>query len=367
MLGKNAGDAEMTVEEFLKGKVSFWKFSKLLMQIYQKEEPLSQRLIRKLTEYNGDEGKERIARKVRNWMHDRNLPQNREELFKICFALELDEKSADMVLGIAAESGIHYRNARELVYAYSLRKGMDYPEAAECAKRLGVDMLNGFSGRAEVRNLCAEFPAEALTGHIRSRFDRIKSEKDLQNFFEVHREKFGIQHRTAYRKFRKMLESLLCPSQGEGLLPNEQDYSIKKVVEQYLRMGVPYDRRSGGYTQLQRTLKQHWPSAKSICEMCSGKADVDRKTLLLLYLATEGEGGTEISEPGSVMEHQRRMDLMLAQCGMPALNIHCPFDYLILLAVRKEEEDDFISGRMEKMLRKIFNTERPAAYLVTGE
>lgn len=77
MLGKNAGDAEMTVEEFLNGKVSFWKFSKLLMQIYQKEEPLSQRLIRKLTEYNGDEGKERIARKVRNWMHDRNLPQNR--------------------------------------------------------------------------------------------------------------------------------------------------------------------------------------------------------------------------------------------------------------------------------------------------
>ena len=66
-------------------------------------------------------------------------------------------------------------------------------------------------------------------------------------------------------------------------------------------------------------------------------------------------------------EHQRRMDLMLAQCGMPVLNIHCPFDYLILLAVRHEEEDDFISSRMEKLLRKIFDTDCPAAYIATGE
>ena len=230
MLGKNAGDAEMTVEEFLKGKVSFWKFSKLLMQIYQKEEPLSQRLIRKLTEYNGDEGKERIARKVRNWMHDRNLPQNREELFKICFALELDEKSADMVLGIAAESGIHYRNARELVYAYSLRKGMDYPEAAECAKRLGVDMLNGFSGRAEVRNLCAEFPAEALTGHIRSRFDRIKSEKDLQTFLRFTEKNSGYSIGRHIGSSGRCWSPFSAPRRGMGCSRMSRITVLKKLL-----------------------------------------------------------------------------------------------------------------------------------------
>lgn len=364
---KNAGKTGLSVEEILNGKVSFWKFSKLLEQIYQDAEPLSQRLIRKLSEYDKDEERERTARKVRNWLHDRNLPQNREELFKICFALGLDEKSADAVLGITAESGIHYRNARELVYAFSLRNGMDYPEAAACVKRLGADMIPETAGRTEATESCTLLPEEELTGHIRSRFARIKSEEDLKNFFEIHRDKFGIQHRTAYRKFRKMLESLLHPTQEGGLLPDEHDYSVKKVVEQYLRMGVPYQKKSGGYTQLQKTIKQHWPSAKSIHEMYSGKTDVNRKTLLLLYLALEGEAETEISESGSVMEHQRRMDLMLAQCGMPILNIHCPFDYLILLAVRQETEDDFISSRMEKMLRKIFDTDCPAAYIATGE
>ena len=365
MLGKNTGKTGVSVEEVLNGNVSFWKFSELLEQVYQKEEPLSQRLIRKLAEYDGDPGRERTARKVRNWMHDRNLPQNREELFKICFALGLDEKSTDAVLGITAESGIHYRNARELVYAFSIRNGMDYPEASECVERLGADRLSETSGQAGSKDPRAALHEEELTGHVRSRFARIKTEEDLKNFFGIHREKFGIQHRTAYRKFRKMLESLLRPAQEEGLLPNEQDYSVKKVVEQYLRMGVPYEKKSGGYTQIQRAIKQHWPSARSIHEMYSGKTDVDRKTLLLLYLATEGE--TEACEPGKVREHRRRMDLMLAQCGMPVLNIHCPFDYLILLAVRQEGEDEFISSRMEKMLRKIFDTDCPAAYIAAGE
>ena len=104
---KNARKSGLSVEEILNGKVAFWKFSKLLEQIYQDAEPLPQRLIRKLAEYDKDEGRERTARKVRNWLHDRNLPQNREELFKICFALGLDEKSAAVVLGITEEIGIH--------------------------------------------------------------------------------------------------------------------------------------------------------------------------------------------------------------------------------------------------------------------
>ena len=101
--GRMPEKQEMTVEEILKGKVSFWKFSKLLdanlsgsRASATKADPEAGRI------RQGDEGRERTARKVRNWLHDRNLPQNREELFKICFALGLDEKSADVVLGIAA-------------------------------------------------------------------------------------------------------------------------------------------------------------------------------------------------------------------------------------------------------------------------
>ena len=203
-----------------------------------------------------------------------------------------------------------------------------------------------------------------ITSYIRSRFEHIQSEEALWEFLEMHQNKFGQQNRTAYRKFRKMLNYLLHPSSEEDLLPDEQEYSIRKVVDQYLRMGVPYEKKSGRYTPLQREIKQHWPSAKTIYEMCSGKLDVDRKTLLLLYLATEGEGDSDGADMRSLSEHRRRMDLMMAECGMPVLNVHCPFDYLILLAVNCRGEDDFIGYRMEKIIRKIFDSDKPAAYLL---
>ena len=361
MAYKYTGKTEGSLDDFLNGNVIFWRFSRLLKELYQGEEPLTRRLTRKLTEYNSDEDGERTARKVRNWMHDRNLPKNREEVFKICFALELDEQRAETLLGITVERGIHYRNPREVIYAYCLRSKEDYPEAVRKVREINASV------EKEMMPACiykeTETTAE-ITGYIRSRFEHVRSEAELREFLEMHRRKFGSQNRTAYRKFRKMLNYLLHPSSEEDLLPDEQEYSIRKVVDQYLRMGVPYEKKSGRYTPFQREIKQHWPSAKTIYEMCSGKLDVDRKTLLLLYLATEGEGDSDAVDTRSISEHRRRMDLMLAECGMPVLNVHCPFDYLILLAVDQNGEEDFIGYRMERMLRKIFDADKPAAYLL---
>lgn len=302
---KYTGKTEGTIDDFLKGNVTFWKFSRLLKELYQGEEPLARRLTRKLTEYNSDEDGERTARRVRNWMHDRNLPKNREEIFKICFALELDEQRAETLLGITVERGIHYRNPRELIYAYCLRRKGDYPEAVKKVREINIPVEKKEMPACTYKE--NETTAE-ITGYIRSRFDHVRSEDELREFLEIHREKFGLQHWTAYRKFRKMLNYLLHPSSGDDFLPDEQEYSIRKVVDQYLRMGVPYEKKSGRYTQLQREIKQHWPSAKTIYEMCSGKLDVDRKTLLLLYLATEGEVDTDAADMRSISEHRRRME-----------------------------------------------------------
>ena len=112
------------VEALLAGKAGLWSFSHLLCQVYKGDLPLAVFLTERLTEYEGGKEREKTARKVRNWLHDRNLPQNREEAFKICFALELDEEQAEEILGMTVESGIHYRNPEELAYAYCLRKGI---------------------------------------------------------------------------------------------------------------------------------------------------------------------------------------------------------------------------------------------------
>ena len=47
-----------------------------------------------------------VRRKVRNWMNGRNLPTEREDVFRICFALELDQGQSDRMLSLLTDQGI---------------------------------------------------------------------------------------------------------------------------------------------------------------------------------------------------------------------------------------------------------------------
>ena len=112
-------------------------------------------------------------------------------------------------------------------------------------------------------------------------------------------------------------------------------------------MGIPYEKKNASKSRLLRLIKKYWPSPRSVQKWQAGKQDVNRKTLLILYLATEGMG-IEIPEDRFVEEHFRRINLMLSDCGMALLNLHNPFDYLVLQCLHLEDEDDFMSRRMER-------------------
>ena len=358
-------DISQTVE-FLEKKVRYWSFSELLNKVYDGTEPIQTRLIKKMSEYEGVEDCDKVARKVRNWMHDRNLPGNREEMFKICFALQLDLKKTERLLGATVDNGIHYRNPRELIYGFCLKKGEDYPKAREMAEKLwGEELPSGtLEYQEKLKDTCEDEDCSKMTSSIRNKFKRLETEKDLETFLKEYRTCLGFHHNTAYRKFMIMLQYLLFPKMENEGLPMEKDYSVDRVVKEYLRMGMPYDKKSSGYTRLQKEIKRHWPTAKTINEMCRRKIDVDRKTLLLLYLATEGMIVTEKEDRDKwVAMHRRRIDLMLTECGMAVLDLHSPFDYLIMQAVRQENEEEFMSLRMEWMLRKLFSEKRCTAYI----
>lgn len=354
------GQETATVEDFIIGTARVSSFSSLLCEVWKGEESLAVHLTEQLTEYEGGKDREKTARKVRNWMHDRNLPKNREEVFKICFALNLDEEQAEKILGMTAESGIHYRDPGELIYAFCLRGGIGYIQAVSMKEEFCREIFpEGFP----IKETAGQDDRQLhLTGYVRQRFQRVTTEDELRSFLESSKERFGRYHNTAYRKFRRMLDCLIRPENFESGLPEDQSYSIRKVVEEYLRMGIPYERRLGGYTRIQREIKQHWPSAKSIYEMCARKTDVDRKTLLLLYLATEGENELQTEEMRTMDEHHRRIDLMLSECGMPRLNMQSPFDYLVIQAIRGADEEDFIGLKMERMIRRIFAGKRVEMY-----
>lgn len=372
-MGKEKTDVEKAVE-FLEKEVKPWSFSKLLKELYKGEESLYRILVEKLSQYEYGEGQKKgvvspgISRKVRNWLHDRNQPGNREELFKICFALKLTEKEAGMLLGATAENGIHYRNPRELIYAFCLRMEEDYSYARKLADRLlgeEVPLLGTLAYQQALRRQQGKENPEIKTASMRDEFKRLKSQEELLDFLREKRESFGIHHNTAYRKFMVMLEYLAKPGNDNPYVPEEREYSVETVVEEYLRMNIPYGRKLGRYSRLQKEIKKHWPTPRTINEMKNRKLDVDRKTLLLLYIATEGmvlERGDSKWED-YVKEHYRRINLMLTECGMSLLNLHSPFDYMVIQSIRAAGEEENMGLRMERMLCRLFQKNDKIAYI----
>lgn len=283
-----------------------------------------------------------VRRKVWNWMNGRTLPTEREEVLRICFALELPLEQADRMLTLLTDQGIHYRNLWEVVCAYCLRQGLPYGEA----KRL-MEQLRPSGSRER------GYPA---TQAIRQDFQSVRGEEDLFSFVARHRESLGTHHNTAYRYFCTMLALLT----GEAL-EGEQTYSMEYVADEYLRLNVPKEKKTGRYTDVQKLVKKNWPSPRSIKAMKSRAEDVDRKTLLLLYLVTEGTWGDEYDEldeayiqPEEILvAHCRRMNKMLMECGMRRIDPRSVFDYLLLYCLLPED-DMAMSQRMSALAAELF-------------
>lgn len=285
-----------------------------------------------------------VRRKVRNWMNDKNLPTDREEIFQICFILEIDEFRADHLMKRLADQGIHYRDSREMIYAYCLKHRLGY----ENALRLVSDFKNrgGSNGSGQ----------EPMTQIFRMKLKGIQAEEDLISFMLDHARNLGSFHNTAYEYFCRML-SLLS---GKDELDKEF-FSLESIADSYLRMNMPMDKKTSGYSSIQKIIKKYWPGSRSIKAMKSRSEEVSRKVLLLLYIVTGGVWDNDYSEldetyidPADFLEsHCRRMNKMLTDCGMSKIDPRNVFDYLILFSLRPED-DSFMSDRMAEIVQEIF-------------
>lgn len=265
-------------------------------------------------------------------------------MFQLCFALELNQEQSDRMLALLTDQGIHYRNAREMVYAYCLRYHLPYPYACSLAEQLEHKSVTGGQNAP-------------VTQMLRQEFQSVQAEEDLSSFILHHQSNLGIHHNTAYAYFCKMLELLT----GEAL-EGEDAYSMEYVADVYLRLNVPKEKKTGQYTDIQKMVKKYWPSPRSIKAMKCRSEDVGRKTLLLLYLVTGGVWEQEYDEldesyisPKEFLEtHCRRMNRMLTECGMRRIDPRNVFDYLVLYCLRPEDEM-FMSERMSALAAELFS------------
>ena len=307
---------------------------------------VEKQLVQGLIQQDLTQQQDSVRRKVRNWMNGKSLPTEREDVFRICFALKLDMQQSEKMLTLLTEQGIHFRNIREMIYAYCLRYGLSYQYACNLVLQMASNRENGKN-------------QQPVTQVIRHEFQNIRAEEDLLSFILRHRDNLGTTHNTAYSYFCKMLD-LLTGESMEG----EEKYAMEYVADHYLRLNVPQEKSTARYNDIQKMVKKYWPGKRSIKAMKSRGEDVTRKTLLLMYLVTGGVWDGEYDEldesyiqPKEFMEgHCRRMNQMLIQCGMGVIDPRNVFDYLVLFCLRPEDQQ-FMSDRMAELAAEIFRDE----------
>lgn len=302
--------------------------------------------------------KDSLRKRIQVWLNGKGQPSEREDWFQLCYALELSEREAQEFLCHCQEGGFHLREPREAGYLYGLRSGKTYQDVQA--------MLSG------IPDIDGPFPAadragENYTRTVEDAFAQVHTDAGFLAFVEKNRPNFGTLHNTAYRYFSAFFDELIRPTEPCAAEEDEA-YSVEKVVDTYLRMGLPLDRRSGGYTPYQKAIKRLWPNVTAIKNMRNRKIDVSRKALLLLYVVTEGldDGALEESmgwelpdRAERLEEHSWNIDLMLHECGYAPLDPRNPFDWLVLYSLLTDGETETMSGRLTAVLAELFPEDGP--------
>lgn len=352
-----------------------------------------------------------MSRNIRNWINGINIPQ-REQLFQICFALELDENSASQLIASISDTGIHYRNPEELVYAFGLRKKMSYEET----QHLKSEIMEKYQqSKKETLPSKESKEVKVYTRQIQRKFlDEVHNVEDLKQFFDENSGVFGKIHEAAYDEFMRMLKLLQNPEadfevywmqylkentkyseeerqkEVEKIKQDLKKKSVEEIIEEYLRMYVPQNtsrkNKSEGkrnYTYLQRVIKKNWPSESTISKMKTKEMDVSRKALLLLFLLTEefevsdlinqekeddifsdlDDGDEYLNDLGEMEDANDRMErrivqlnLFLEAYGMNQLDPGSAFDCFVLYALKASYDgaEDNMGERFKSVLKLLF-------------
>lgn len=295
-----------------------------------------------------------VERKVRMWMNDDLQSISKAGAIQVCFALGLPVEEANGFLQRACGEGFHSRDPEEIIFLYALKEGLRYPEALEMQKEMKDKGLLTGEKLGEER---------LLTGLVRKDLDALESAADLEEFLREYQGRLGRFHNTAYEIFQGYMELLTGAAIDDGL-EAESRLSVREVTDVYLHEKlIPRIRRAAKkdaeaetlvLSALQRDIRQNWPDETALSKMMNRKADVSRKVLILLFLATDG--GLEEEEGEEVFaDAYSRMNGMLAECGFAPLDPRCAFDWMVLYCMCVDAEDTLlIDGRIHRFLEEIF-------------
>jgi len=295
-----------------------------------------------------------MDRKVRDWLKGKYQPTLREDLLELCFILKLNVADADAFLAMSGDEGLHWRNPRELTYAYALRKGMRYPEAKALFERV----------RPASTSDDHSVPDRSYTPLAYQEALAIETEDALSRYLLSAGERLGSFHDRAYQYFVEMMELLEQPDPTGGDF--EERYSTRKIVETYLDKRLPQSWDKSRMDDKLRGILSGWPDEVTLSRMKNRRVDVNRKTLILLFLASDGsekhdngdQDDTDWDDEWPDETHEAddafrssylRMNQMLSTCGYRMLDPRNPFDWVVIYCMRVSDDPRAMEGLTERL------------------
>lgn len=324
-----------------------------------------QALVEALCQNDSSRKRDSMDRKVRGWLGGKYQPTAREDLLELCFVLKLGVEDADAFLAMTGDEGLHWRNPRELTYAFALRKGMSYPEAAALYER--VKPPEAFDDSA--------VPESSYTPQTRQEAVQIETEDALKRYLREVGAKLGAFHNRAYQVFSELLDLLERPESAAQAA--EEAYTTRRIVETYLDRRLPADWDKARLDEKRRGILAGWPDEATLSRMKNRKTDVTRKALMLLFLASDGGDAPEDEWPededwdGELPDESNeaddafrssylRMNQMLSACGYRMLDPRSPFDWIAIYCMRVGDDPAAMEGlgeRLSQMLDCLFAPE----------
>jgi len=330
-------------------------------------------LIDGLCENHPDANRDTVSRKVRNWLNDCQNTLHKEDAVELCFVLGLTLDESENFVAMICEEFLHWRNLDEIPYIFALSKNMSYRQAVELHDRIKDTIAE------DVSNNLSD---DSFTDIVKNEIKNIENETELVNYIVNAKHRLGSLHNTAYELFSTMMNTLERPEtelvDDDDYFPETENYSVGKIVQAYMhREDIPEfedNKKKNLYSALQRSVLNNWPNETALSRIKNRHADVTRKVLILLFLATYDadnyisideeneddylypEYGYEQSKDQTFKEFYTNMNILLESSGFKTLDPRAPFDWIVIFCMCVEDIYD-IDGRFSDFLQTLFSAE----------
>ena len=345
-------------------------------------------LVEGLLENHPDMKKDSVERRVRGWLDPKSSHTvKKEDAIEIAFILQLGLEKADEFVALVSEEKLHWRNVEEIIYIFGLEHGLSY---RECTDILNQQEIQDILLKVEDYKTVEEIGDDSYTEFVKDEIAELSTVEELKACLSENYQRLGHFHNNAYNMFMEMLGKLESPYQMQENLrlldmdETPEKYTIRDILEDFFYKGIVLNARQQAvkakkeakkqqiskeqqYTLdiIQKKIADSWPDEVSLSRMKNRKTDVTRKTLILLFLATDGDYEEEdydleeediqdLEEENIFADILERLNYMLSFGGYSALDPRNPFDWLIIYCICVQDLFD-IDPKMQEILLELFH------------